>query len=723
MKQNKIDFKDLCPSGRDTKFTKSSSSNLLDHNTSTIVDSDYDLLKAYFKKVNSKELVATLGGLHLFPENQCHTIRLETASRITCALKETGNKKIYRKQLKKILKKGLPTGGDIGLKEDPSENLFTENILFHGGNYVIYSGNSTNDTFILTGLFDTISKNKNAFPIDFVSEIESSSIALLSISNEIVRRMDHTRNMDVVNTWKKDIYIPSDDDIEKSKDAVIFTIQEIDDLFRKYGFNNSILNPFCLHLNDVAFSESDFKDDLFQYFPFIRIEDRLIVSSPSSIVTSIRKFIVKTAKIQSVYSLLFKKFKENMWESVQQYLIALSFLPSSLKLPKFDEEYELNEAIYAIDIDKIAYVQLLVENGEEHTDFNYEKLIEFNYEMSNAEKRLQKLVSERDRQISEFLYDAEKFTNDEILYIKVLCSMEGNFVYSFERKSKQLAIQIDDLKIISMLNDTNCLAFWKYAKAQNEVTLNPISSFLDNFNHYYKNSYSFHIPAAKQNELQKPSIFLLPGSGIELKSKMLQDIDMHGVLIGNPPNYTSVINYNEDKEIPIYIINSLFTGHFYQLIEGYNQPIWVCPDGSYENSNANNEKISLFIDTISYWIWQITPTLRNHLAPLGQNPISIEVSLEESSMWDSFEETKDNIDNLEVNFKWNIIDSKIQLSIPSAIIPVLMKPHNLGERWLLDAILCAFGEMLECNSFTDTLNEDNRNIIVNKHAPFGMKKN
>lgn len=711
-------LEDLCPCGSGNKLTKCCLPKALGLSTANLPATDLKLLRKYFGNYSKKELIATLGGLHLFPENQSHTIRLEVASRIANNLAESRYKEIISKRLKSELNRCLPTLGEIGLMEDPPESLFTENILFHGGNYVVYSGNSISENFALSIFFESISQNRGIFPSDFVLKIEGSSLALLTISDEISRRMNHTRNIETLATWRKGIFLPSDDQVKKAKSAVTFTKTDIDELFSLYGFDSTILNPFILHEKNTAFVENDFQNNLLQIKPLVQIDKGIMVLSPSSIISAIHNFIISISKERNLNCQFIEKYKETLWEHVQHYFDILFFSPSKLDLPQLEENVSIKEAIYTIDYDKVAYVQLIVGNPIIASEINLE---------DGRTTRIQKAISERDKRVTEWLFNTYGLDENNILHVKVLNAIEGVSTFIFEINSKQLELlmSVEDLKIISELAEFDGLTLWKYAKAAKEVTLSPLNSFLDSFSVYYKNSYSFHLAKHKRNKTEKPVISLLPGSGIDLKSKTIRTLDRHGALIGNPAHYTSVIRRHTNDKIPIYTPDSSLRGEFYQLIEEYNQPIWICPSSKYVNNAINYEfhvLLSQFIDTIAYWVWQLTPSLEHHLAPLGNKPISIEVFVEESSKWYSFEDTEGETNDLDLDFKWKIDNYKIELFIPYSINRLLMKPHNLGERLMLDALMCAFGEMLELAKLTNTLNDSERYIILDKHAPLGSKK-
>lgn len=714
MEINGLGMDGSCPCGSGKEFKNCCLPKTLGLSTPSLPNTDLKLLKKKFKRFSLPELIGTLGGLQLFPENQSHTVRLEIASRVACNLEKSGNNSPTPKKLKKILNSCLPTMGEIGLMEDPPEGLFTENILFHGGNYVVYSGNTIEENYVLSVLLEVISKNADAFPPYFVEKIESSSLALLKISDEIATIMGHTRNMEPLETWRKDIFLPSGKQIKEVQKAVTFTKKGIDELFVEYGFDSNILDPFVLPVNDIAFSDEDYGHNPFYLKPFVKIDNEIIVSSPSSIISALHNFIILFSKKQDVYSVLFEKYIETLWEHVQYYFTLLQILPLNLDLPSLEENVRIKEAIFLIDFDKVAYVQLIVANPEIASELKLEDW--------KATEKLRNKVAIRDREITKWIFDTCNLSEEKVLRIKVLNSIEGEIALVFEKNDKQLTMGVEDLKTISNLDGSNGLTLWKFAKAAKEVDFHPFSSFIDNFYAYYKNNYSFHFPKYKKDGIDKPIISLTPGFGIDLKSRIYRELDNHGAPFGNPSYYTNVLRRHKNEEIPIYVADNSFGGQLYQLIEEYDQPIWVYPSSKYGNTTTNSELLFNFIDTIAYWIWQLTPSFKNHLTPLGNRPISIQIFVEESSEWYSHGDLEGGTDASELAFQWDVDNRTVHFFVPISINAFLMKPNNLGERLLLDSMLCAFGKLLEINGLQNTLGKLERQSILDKHAPLGTKK-
>lgn len=707
-----IDSKCSCGSGK--KFKNCCLPQILGLSSSELPKTDFESLKEEFKKYSQKELICTLAGLHLFPENQSHTVRLEAALRIACSFRESGDEKINSDKLQDIINKYLPTFGDIGILEDPPESPFTENVLYHGGNYIIYNGN-TNENLSLTTLFVTIGANRNLFPQYFVDEMEICSIALLALSNEIAKRMGHIRYMDSSDTWRKDIVLPDGKQIEKARSAVTFTKKEIDCLFEIYGFNNEVLNPFISHIGDYEIKKLDPEKNPHNLRPLVEIDDTIIVSLPGSIAYSLRHFIISNSKKYSAKSILHKQYTEILWERIENFFINLQFTMLDLNLPSCEYDFKVKESMFSIDFNKLAYVQLIVVASDNSSEKKPNKYI--------IQDKLSKKISSRDKKVIKWLSKKYHCDQKNILIIKVLSSIEGSYFFNFKKNDDCLAMAIsaEDLEVISNSCEYESLIFWKYAKAEKNVTFSLSMSFLDRFCFYQENDYSLILDNKNLDEIRKPLVALKPGFGLDFKLNILRNRDVHGVLVGNPPNYIKAVRLSENNEVPIYGPEPASGIFNYQLIEGYNQPIWVGQKNNCENFEVFS-MYYIFVGALAYWLWQITPGLKPHLEPLGDLPIAIHIYFENPDEWVTLEYEKFKGSSLTVDFNWKISEYDVDLSIPTNLQLFLHRSDNLADRLIIDTLLKAFGEMLEKNGLPNFLDTSERSSILDKYAPLGPKK-
>lgn len=706
----KIGRNDPCPCGSGKKYKYCCLSKYLNL-TSNLPLHELDLLKEEFKKYNLSELIPMLSGLQLLPENQSHTIRLEVAIQIACSLQHVGGLSIDPVSLKYILNKYLLTNEGIGLLEDPPESLFTENIVFFGGNYIVYPG-VTEERYFLSALLESIHLNKKDFPIDFLLDVDTSALSLLTLSDEIASRAGHYRNMKSLDTWKTDITTTDEIQSQKLSSAVVFTKKEIDQLLSKHGLANEFLIPFIIPIGNDAFVEPSVESNPLILLPLIEIENKVVVANPGSIASCLRHYIWVTANRYNAVKVLAEKYKNILWKNAQEYFRLMQFEPLNVDLPVLNDNLLIEEQIFRIDSDKITYVQLIADNCDEYSAKDPYK--------EWKPVALSRSLFSRDKLINQYLKKRNDFLNNDIFAIKIFGGIGRPAQIEIHSQENQvLHISIEDLEVVSKLGDLDSLALWKYAKIETKYNFSPISTFLDKFSVYFEHNYSFYL----DDRIKPTHLLLFPGTGMDLKIKVKHMWDEHASLTSDSNNFIVVVRRYLESEIPIYVPEYSFGRFSYQLIEGYLQPIWVGPTLEITRSFPKLNETNLeFTEAFSYWLWQLTPDLKEHLSPLGRTPITIMFSLGEPEKWVNLKKSKINTDSSSLSFNWKVSDSAIKFTIPIEIEPFLQRHDNLGERLMLESLMQAFGELLESRNLHNTLDIVEIKRFLDIHAPFGNKK-
>ena len=176
---------------------------------------------------NLIELISKLSGLQLLPANQNHLIGLLTALEIVSTSSESGEDPVRSDDLAKALNQTLLAKTFVGPLEDPTANLFTENVIFLGCNYTVFPGLYPGGPFILSSLLESIFQDRRSFGKDFIHAVGASTISLLAISNAIADRVGCGRYIDGNDEASKRIIVPSDDELERLGKAVSFTRSEL----------------------------------------------------------------------------------------------------------------------------------------------------------------------------------------------------------------------------------------------------------------------------------------------------------------------------------------------------------------------------------------------------------------------------------------------------------------------------------------------------------------
>jgi len=676
-----------------------------------------NLTKA-FAKYRQRDLCVNIAGLQLVPENHTHTLRLEIAARIACSISDRGDKNVELGQLCKELNESIPSNGVIGRLEDPVQNLFTENIIFHGGNHIVYSGIVDGGSFILNNLLKAIFHQGEGLTNEFKEVVRQSTMALLMLSNEISNRMGHTRNLVSPDTWREDICMSTNEELERCRFAVQFSEKEIETGLLRIGLEPESLAPFIILPEDDTLKVENPDINPLCAKPLVKIENIVVFVQPRSVTSAIRHFILNTAQKVGLLEKLSREYRRTLGANTQKCLDHIFFNPLDLSLPKWEEDLPVTEGLYRIDTDILAYVRTIVDDAE---GYNEDEI--FGHWNS---KHITEKLKVREKSVIEWAVNSNGLNCSQILILTVLGGIGRFSVFGFEKQLKnscRVFIHAEELEIVANLRKFDSLTLWKYARARDKLLKTfpkclGIASFLDTYALYKNHHHSFYL-SDKGSVI--PVIF--PGYGHNLRVESVMTGDIHAALFkpkGLPARFITVTRRYEGDPIPIYVLYDSLSP-FIKLVEGYDQPLWVMRDDLRQYNSEDLDDIYFNItDLAAYWLWQITPSLRPYLKVLGKSPINIFLRLERPSRWAQVT-LSDDIDFL-ADFVHEVEQFDITFTIPDGIQAHLRKANNEADRLILDEILQSFNKLLEAHGVPQTLTEKVRQEIVNKHAPLGPKK-
>lgn len=710
----KIGRNDPCPCGSGKKY-KNCCLGLFKNPYFKPPKAELGLLKSYFRNFNEKDLLATIGGLQLIPENDFHAVRLETAAKIACSIRKFGDKCINIDEFNQQLNRFLPTISDIGLREDPPEHLFTENIPFINGNNTVYPSIYHEENQILEYFLIVLNSFQEEFPHEFNNEIISRSLAILTLSNEIANRLKHTRYMDCPNDWtskRENISFLPHDEFVSFKNAVIFQKEEIETIVPSI---NEVLKPFFFEIGDNKTQTLDLDKNYLTTSPLIDLNDEFVVLNPISLLYALRHNIIQTAIKYHIEQKFTNYYRNVLWSDSRKYLYSMGYDQFDYSFPTNAKSLPIEEGLFQIDSNKVAYVQLICDSAKDY-DINNPKC-----EWNTTE--LIEIIRQRDLEIIDNL--KENLTNyEDVFIIKVLGHIGRESVVKYQNieQIRTLFITAENLKIISLSGNCDQLTLWKYVKAESDTDdyCDYISfSFLDKFAFYQENDTLINL-------IHLPKIVAIPvGFGKQLRLKVAQMHDSHLVPIGEHDTaiFAPVINSYQDSQIPIYELEEPVLNNFGYIVEGYYQPIWVL---YYETIDAIEPETYLvaqdFLKKVAYWISQVAPTLREHLKNLGKNPIHIFIKFENIVNWSKFNESFFDQTIEEDSFHACISGRSLIFIIPDSFLYYIQGSDNSGDRILLNELLIGISHYIREKLDDYTLDERQICRIIEKYAPLGIKK-
>ncbi len=646
-------------------------------NTGSVDDID-GLIKS-LSKYEKKSVLCSIASLSLQPDNHTHTIRLEVASRYACRA-SSGTKAITASELSAILHRCLPACGYTAMQEDPPDNMFTDNILYHGGNYIIYPGITEQGGYILQTLLNAIFKKGSRLSKEFKGIISTAAYLLLTISSEMALRAGHSRYIESLDLRQEEIVIPSDTILSKQANAVLFTKEGIDQLFRHLDITHFFLKPFSQPHDDSCFDNNDLPSNPLHIRPFVEMHNNYILLQPSSICCSLNHFIISQAHQQNMTEELYEALNEATFFNINENLSRLGYSRLDYDFPPIPDGLPISEYLFEFDSDKLCYVETIYDDLN-----NFKDDVIFDH-CDYREKA--KGIQERHNEISRILLSSQKLNCKQVLILVFLCGVGRSFFLGFQEEPQnthRIALTDEELEIFVKSTDCEKLCLWKFARSLNRFLdkypqSSTFLSFLDMYSIYLDHNYSFTL-----TDDVFSMIFLVEflGYGKKLRVKARKQIDTHAARIQNI--LTTVHRQYSEGNIPIYFCENHPSS--YRLIEGFKIPVWVMPRNIKQIIDARVLSLyKSFSVMFAYWIWQMTSSLYKSINNLPVDILYIYFDFDDVNKWADHDFHDEN----KVGVTYTISNDSIYLTIPVHYKSLLHRSDNDGEKGILVKLFEAF---------------------------------
>ncbi len=640
---------------------------------------------------NLVDFLKIVGALQLHASNIHHATRIEALAHALCCFQYDAQKpNISNRRLLKILNEE-PLGGnsDFRLYEDPCNNLFTEALTFFNGSYLVFPGILEAPTYILKNLNDAVFfsskfKGKN----DFINEIVSVNIAILSISNEIARRVGLKR-YEHLPAWTQDIEIPKD--MVGKKNAVVFNKEQVENIIPLKSL--PALERFITQAGSLSNESFSFEKSPLHVKPIIRVGDLIIVAEPLMLIAALKHQILVIANKHGLLSELIAEYQTSTCSSVFQSMELLDFQRIKIDLPSLPDELKISQSLWTLDLDKVA-CSIVV--SDDLLDFSETDM--FGVEGDNSKKA--DLLGMQLGLLESFVYKNLKHVN-ELFFVIVYSSLGRasalQLVTSYIQADPViLTIGAFELEIVSFVEAGDSMKLYKFAKARKDWKNNVrvVSwSTLAEFEIYRNHKYSFYLGDEKRPDL----ITIGTEFGGEVYAKALREMDMHAVPYLINGSYVEVINTEKLPAVPIYTpVRNLRARDRIEFFVETLLPAWVCANEGTLGSEKLTEyhpNLGMLVDMVAYWLWQFQDDLGNSYTSAVSFPfLHIEIALDLDQDW-KIPNTADGLLTCE------IVEERIFAKVGSSFINVINAQDNAGELRFMGIILEAISNYFESKKY------------------------
>jgi len=676
-------------------------------------------LKLDLSPYNSLDLLKKIGAMNLVPQNASRRITLDALAHMLAAQPyDTNAPTISRHRLESLVRKHLSGDSEPGRADDPAPEMFTEEITFPNGPFVVFPGTLLNSQEILRWLLRAALVKTPVLEYNpFQEELVRAALLCLSASDAIAQRIGIQGGMPPQIESSQEIIIPATNVIKKGVEAVTFS--RSDPVFLTVGeeYFDETMDPLAVDIGEVDWDGYSFDFGQLHHRPFIRVGDSYVIADPSWLLSGLLHRVYCIAHRHGKLPELAVAYREVVWTEIEGLLRFSNTYPSSLLLPH-PKPATFAEGLFTLDSDKVIYVQLAT---DDRIDFigSYEPA---NWNVS----QLQEALEQRNKDVVEHISESGTPT-DRILTLRVFESTGRRFVVDFGNPpydSLQMAVPASSFKVMCILDGGDPLWLWKFARVYSKIREQRQVMSWDVLDEYaiYRNRRTYRVSDDPLPEL----IIVSPGEGREIRQLICDQLNPHAVP-AYEAGYLVEVWAAFGSEAPVSVPPALASRQPALVVEGeLPLPVWITGQERIDSRLRWLQKD--LVEMVAFWMWQFESTIAPSLAGLPEDSsmLRIDLLMDEPSLWLRTMQTA-RLSELQPTSMISGTESTrngLRVSLHASFLSQLDGPDNRAERQLVRELLLELGTFLR---HTHSLSAESLTVhviddAIETLAPLGPKK-
>ncbi|MEX0761242.1 MAG: hypothetical protein WD333_02205 [Dehalococcoidia bacterium] len=607
------------------------------------------------------------------------------------------------------------------MADDPAEYPFTDEIVFHGGSYTVFTGPNADIANQIRWLLKAIVQRQDPElnPV-FRREVTSIAMFVLRLADHIAERAGVSRYAEPSDNKSKDIEVPQAGVINDLASCVVFSDADMDGFCSAGSSGGDPLPPFVTECGSFDLSGFSSESGALHSAPIVKCGDQFTVPVPSSLLPALRHRILCLAQDRGVLSQLSEAFRDAVWDHVLVLLDRWGNRAIPLKLPD-PSPTRFVEQICGLDSDKALYVQLAT---DDLVDFDPERVFGSWNSTGLAEE-----MQARANAVAEQLLGMSNGPTSVL--ILTLTQQLGRFsVFGFSEPqpgARLLAMGVSDLDTMAALDSGDPLALWKFAQASHAIRQRTgifSQGLLDEYQLYRSRQHSYYWYDERLPEM----IMIAVGTALAARMDAARLRDSHGVSSLQPNSLAEVWSLF-GSSVPIYSPPHELGNRPAMVVEG-ELPLSVWVVGAPDLEGQLYGFTALLVDCIAYWLWQFTPLVQESLNQRAEHVRRLVVHIDYRSRgaWDEFlsntRQPDPGTDELVTVNHSSPDDAEIHFWIEPTLLSHLARADNEGERILIQQVLSGLREEFS-EAFSDmhsALSSAAIDEATERFAPLGQKK-
>lgn len=693
----KIGRNELCPCGSGKKYKHCCMQK--EHTIGTLPATNHALWPAswldapktiaYLSNHAVPPILDYLIALQLNPQNHGKNIRIEHLLQIAVANLGKSSQTPNIKEFKSIIDQEF----SFDLMEDLPNNMFSEPVVFYGGNYTFFPGISTHATEIFRSMTEAIFNKGNIFTRDFRNEVYDGVLFMLELSNLLSAQAGVSGLIRGNENPHETLNEPN------TNQSFVITLSMMAEVINRNRLDPNVLKSFLLEVNAPDILTQDAEKNPLLYRPIVEFDNNFYLAGISSQGCAINNFILKTGLKHRCLEELVKQTHYGVWMRIGRSCIEqMRWGQNSMNeiLAHVEGYYE---DVFRIDVNWLAYVCYA-------HDLARNVAIDGNDSFSNRDlsQHLQKRIND--------IRNDERSKDDHILTLVLYSTMGETYGFAMaEQNVTDYFLQFSAYDFLQLIQTEkwDSLSLVRYARSKENVSslMTPLNQSLDVYALYKHYGESFYMTDGKPSD----KLYIEPNDGCDLIFKSKDKLNFHGTLKKLNGRYAHIPMIRDLDYAAIFKpVHSVLNA---KSCESYGIPVWVscCQE---EKQGINPSSISeTVITAVAYWMDTLQPVIANMISQRYDRSVEIELVFSENILADKGIHYDDDIKPTRGgNLTISKTEDGVTVTFDDDYIHSFMGAGNESERTMMRCIIM---ELLE-------IDEETASQIIDSRIPSGQAK-
>ena len=693
----KIGRNDPCPCGSGKKYkhccmlADQVKTDLANTTRSMLQSSSLDAprINAYAKTHDCAPLLDYLIALQLNPKNHGKNLRIEHITQLVVSSLGMSQNRPDVVSFHRLIDKEYPKD----VMEDLLINLFTEVVVFHGGNYVFFPGLSTHVAELFRAMTEAVFYRDDFFRKDFQNEVYQGVLLMLELGDLIAYRAG-IKGMIRGNENPRE-------PIDKPTVYQSYVISErmMTEMLNHDGIDRGVLEAFICDLNDPDLLTDVSERNPLLYHPIIAYDGCFYFVGIANQGCAINNFILRTAVKHNCLPELVQQTQYSVWMRIGSSCLSHMHWQISQYRDVVHSDEHYSEELFQIDDNWLAYVCYAKDTAGDVTIDGNDGYVTWDMD-GHLRARLGKLRCD------------ERTKGFHLMTLVLYSSMGESFALTTNKQADSdylLMLSAFDFLQLVQTEKWDSMSLVRFARTSEAKPFldTPLNQVLDIYSLYKQYGESFYL----SDEALPDYLHIEPNEGCHLIFESKEKLNFHGTPLSMDGRYAYIPVQRDMDCANIY--RPLNPSLKAKCCESYSVPVWaICGQTEKDGTNPSSI-IDTVITAVVFWMDALKDSIGSLVAEHCKKPLEIDfVFSEEDDLSDKGLHTDltppsgEGVITVEKN------NRGVTVSLDHDSILSFMGADNGSERLMMQKIIM---EVLD-------INQEEAVKIIDRHIPYGRAK-